>query len=194
MTGAPKHSFTVALTVGLDFTLTSYTPSQAVSAPGQTTGPYNLTIQPVGSSFNAAITLSCSGLPTGAQCLFNPSAPVTPGASSASVVMTISTTAPTAALLGAGRRIFYALALLLLPGITLICSRSQRDSGKSKLAASFTLLAIFVWLLSVLSCSGVSNGGGGGGGTPTPPGTYSITITATSSAATHSTQVTLVVN
>jgi uncharacterized membrane protein len=91
-TGAPSHSFTISLTVSQDFLLTSSTSSQTVNA-GQTTGPYNLTIQPVGASFNAAVTLSCSNLPALAQCLFNPSAPVTPGNSSASVVMTISTTA-----------------------------------------------------------------------------------------------------
>lgn len=193
-TGAPKHSFTIALTVGQDFTLISYTPSQTVNTPGQTTGPYNLTLKPAGSSFNAAITLSCTGLPVGAQCLFNPSAPITPGASSASVVMTISTTGAAAALVRTDRRIFYALSLLLLPAITIIWSRSQRDSGKGKLAAPFALLAILLSLLYLLSCSGVSNGGGGGGGNPTPPGTYTININATSSAATHSTQVTLVVN
>ena len=55
-TGAPSHNFVVSLTVAQDFLLTSSTPSQTVNA-GQATGAYNLTIQPVGASFNAAVTL-----------------------------------------------------------------------------------------------------------------------------------------
>ena len=78
-TGAPSHSFTVALTVAQDFRLTSSTPSQTVTA-GQTSGAYNLAVQPVGASFNGAVTLACSaGMPAGAQCVFNPPAAVTPG-------------------------------------------------------------------------------------------------------------------
>jgi hypothetical protein len=89
-TGAPAHSFTVTLIVSQDFLLISGTPSQAVDA-GQTTGAYNLAVQPVGSAFNGSVTLSCSGLPAGAQCLFNPSNVVTPGNSAFDVVLSIST-------------------------------------------------------------------------------------------------------
>jgi hypothetical protein len=89
-TGAPAHSYTVALIVSQDFLLVSGTPSQAVDA-GQTTGAYNLAVQPVGSAFNGEVTLSCSGLPAGAQCLFVPSGAITPGNSALDVVMSIST-------------------------------------------------------------------------------------------------------
>lgn len=90
-TGAPSHSATVSLTVAQDFLVTSSTSSQTVTA-GQTSGPYALTVQPVGSSFSGAVTLACtSGLPAGAQCVFNPAAPVTPGNSAVDVVMNIST-------------------------------------------------------------------------------------------------------
>ena len=74
-TGAPSHSFTVALTIAQDFLVASSTASQTVNA-GQTTGAYQLTVQPVGASFSGAVTLSCSGLPALAQCVFNPSTPV----------------------------------------------------------------------------------------------------------------------
>ena len=81
----------MSLTLAQDFRLTSSTPTQTVTA-GQTTGPYNLTIQPVGSSFNAAVTLACiSGLPAQAQCIFSPSGSITPGSSAVDVVMSIST-------------------------------------------------------------------------------------------------------
>jgi hypothetical protein len=94
-TGAPSHSFTIAVSVVQNFQVTSSTASQTV-IPGQITGAYNLTVQPIGASFSGAVTLSCSsGLPAGAQCLFTPSGPVTPGKSRVPVVMTISTSIPT---------------------------------------------------------------------------------------------------
>ena len=195
-TGAPNHSFTVSVNVGQDFAITASTPSQTVNA-GQTSGPYNLTIQPLGSSFNGAVTLACSSLPALAQCLFNPSAPVTPGNSPATVVMTVTTTSKTAAL--EYRNLFYAV--WLLPGIAIVwgtgCStKNRRVAG----LAMFSLLVVFLLILT--SCGGASSGGsggGGGGGHPgTPPGSYKITVTGSSAGtptdAGQSTQVTLVVN
>jgi hypothetical protein len=92
--GSPVHSLPITLTISQDFSIASSTPSQTV-APGQTSNPYNLTIQPVGASFNSAVTLSCpSGLPTGAQCNFTPN-PVTAGNSAAAVAMTVSTSPTT---------------------------------------------------------------------------------------------------
>jgi len=89
-TGTPSHSLPITLTVSQDFGITSSTPSRTV-VPGQTSAPYILTIQPVGTSFNGAVTLSCpSGLPSGAQCDFTPN-PIIPGSSAVGVAMTIST-------------------------------------------------------------------------------------------------------
>ncbi len=87
-------SFTLAVTAAQDFTVRSSTPSQTVGA-GQTSGPYNLTIAPTGSAFSGIVTLSCSGIPSGAQCNFAPN-PVVPGSNSVSVVLTIATSAATA--------------------------------------------------------------------------------------------------
>jgi uncharacterized membrane protein len=90
ISGSPAHSLLIALTVSQDFGIASSTASETV-VPGQTSSPYTLTIQPVGASFNGAVTLSCpSGLPSGAQCNFTPN-PVTPGNSVVAVAMTIST-------------------------------------------------------------------------------------------------------
>jgi hypothetical protein len=95
-TGVPSHNFTVAVTVQ-DFLVASSTASRTVAA-GQTTAAYNLTVQPTGASFSGAVALSCpSGLPAGAQCVFSPSTPVTPGNTSAPVGMSISTGATTPA-------------------------------------------------------------------------------------------------
>jgi len=196
-TGAPSHSFTVTLTIGQAFIVVSSPPNQSQTVnPGQTSGPYNLSIQPVGASFNAAVTLNCSGLPAFAQCRFNPAAPVTPGNSAATVVMTISTAASSAAVRHAG---LHAL-MMLVPGIVigwLAIGRSveSRALTSRKLRRLGSIVMLSVLFLALLSCGGASSGGGGGSGQGTPPGTYSITVTGTSPGAeSATTQVTLIVN
>ena len=211
-TGEPTHSFSVSLTITQDFLLTSATPSQTVNA-GQTTGPYNLTVQPVGTSFNAAVTLSCANLPTLSSCSFAPSAPVTPGNSAVNVVMTIATTAATTAHLSSpvDRRPILCAMLLLLPGLVISCVRRRRATSslvvprccdsrcrdQLRFGARASVLMFFL-LLFTLSCGGVSKGGVGGGQPGTPSGTYQITVTGASPGAAadagQATQVTLVVN
>jgi len=198
-TGSPSHTFSLSLTVGQDFRLSSSTASQTVNA-GQSSGPYNLTIQPVGTSFNGAVTLSCANLPSLALCSFNPAAPVTPGDSPVNVVMTISTTATTTSSLRAGRRSIFYAAWLLLPGLEICWVGLGRRSTNRKLAPLGGSMILFLLMLAFTACGGVSSGGGGGGGGKqgTPPGTYKITVTGASSGTPadsgQSTQVTLVVN
>jgi hypothetical protein len=192
-TGAPSHSITVAVTVGQDFELISTTPSQTVSA-GQTTGPYNLTIQPVGAAFNAAITLSCSGLPALSQCSFVPSTPITPGNSAVNMILTISTTATTSAALQ-GRdlaALFYA-AGLSLPGCVILWSAAGFRARKRKLRRPISIAFLSLFLILLPACGGVS-AGGGGGHQGTPPGNYQIKINGNSTSASHSAQVALIVN
>lgn len=93
-TGEPSHAVPITLIVIQNFSITSATVSQTVTA-GQTSAAYNLTIAPVGASFTSPINLSCSGLPAGAQCLFSPSGSVTPGNGSAPVAMSIATSSST---------------------------------------------------------------------------------------------------
>jgi len=188
-TGAPSHSLTIPLTVTEDFQLTSTTSSQTVN-PGQSTGPYNLTVQPVGSNFDAAVTLTCSGLPAGAQCLFNPSTPVTPGNSAQTVVLTISTTGSTVALLSHPGNPFRYAIWLALPGIVMGCFVKRSRRG-------LPVIGSLIFIMILTACSGASRGGGGGGGSQgTPPGSYTVTVTGRSQSppATHSANVTLVVN
>ena len=93
--GIPAHSIAFPLAVQ-DFGISSSTASLTVNA-GASTGAYNLAVKASGASFNNAVTLSCSGLPAGAQCSFQPSATITPGSAGAAVAMTISTSATTSA-------------------------------------------------------------------------------------------------
>ena len=197
--GQPSRTFLLTLMVIQDFSVTSATPTQTLKA-GQSGGAYQLTVapNPFGSSFAGAVTLSCpSGLPTGAQCLFAPSATVTVGTGPAAVVMSISTVARTAALGGPlGYSTFYAL-WLLLPGIVVIWSAGCIRSPRSKASVLKLIAMLLLLTLSLLSCGGVSNGS-----TTTTTGNkpilYQITVTGTSPGtapdAGQSAVVTLVVN
>jgi len=197
--GQPSHTLQLPLTVIPDFTVNSATNSQTLAAGQTTSGAYQLSVapNPPGSSFLGAVTLSCpSGLPAGARCLFNPSTPVTPGSTAQSVVMTISTAASSASLYSRSGRspILYALCLLL-PGIVIGWNALGTWIPRRKVGV---LGALTLFILSLLSCGGVSNGTN-----TTPPGgkqpaTYQITVMGTSSEtaadAGQSATVTLVVD
>lgn len=199
ISGQPTHTLQLPFTVVQDFSVSSATPSQTVAA-GQTTGAYQLTVapNPPGSSFSGAVTLACpDGLPQGAQCLFSPSTPQTPGNSSVSVVMTISTPAAAASAHSSSRRGATVLALwLLLPGIVIAATFGRRREKRSVQVLCAMALVLPLALL-ILSCAGVSNNGGGGTTTGNPVA-YQVTVTGTSPGTTpdaeQSTVVTLVVD
>ncbi len=202
-TGTPSHSDTIALTLDQDFLVTSSTSTQTVTA-GQTSGPYNLTVQPVGSSFNAPVTLACiSGLPAQAQCNFSPSGPITPGTSAVDIVMSISTQGSKArlnraAINNARGSIFY-LGWMLLPGLAFVWNRSDKRIAKKTPLRVLASALLVLLILSLVSCSGVSTASNGsGGGSPTSPITYQIVVTGASPGTQpdpgQSTVVTLVVD
>jgi hypothetical protein len=89
--GGPAFSSPTPLQV----TVTSFTigssPSSATVTAGQP-AHYQLSVTPQAGPFTGAVALGCGGLPQGATCVFSPST-VTPGATSATVGLTISTTA-----------------------------------------------------------------------------------------------------
>jgi hypothetical protein len=184
LSGTPSHSVAMTLTIAPDFSINSSTLSQTVVA-GQTTGPYNLTVAPIGASFNNAVTLTCSGLPALTQCFFNPSSPVTPGNSSAAIVMTITTIA---AAPSHRHRVNNALILsvLLWPGIVLICGIPRTTARHNHRAIGF-IAALVLLAFALSSCGGASAGGNGGSGQPgTKPGNYTFTVTGTAGPLQHS--------
>ncbi|MGB9360027.1 MAG: hypothetical protein WCA99_00385, partial [Candidatus Sulfotelmatobacter sp.] len=77
VSGTPLHALTIALTVNQDFTIGSLTPATQTINAGQSAS-YNFSVLPVGASFAAAVSLSCSGGPVISLCSFTPN-PVTPG-------------------------------------------------------------------------------------------------------------------
>lgn len=156
---------------------------------------------PVGSSFDGAVSLSCtSGLPTGAQRIFSPSTPVTPGSSGIDVVMSISTKAAKAESKPpiTGHIAAYAI-WSLLPGIVFVGGLPLRRRGQRTVFLLIVVLIVATAMLSLASCAGVNSSGGGGGGNPPPnPKSYQVMVTGTSSGtpadAGQSTTVILVVN
>jgi hypothetical protein len=195
VTGAPSNTLPIVLTVYQDFTVSSLTPTTQTITPGQSAS-YNFNVLPVGASFTNAVNLACSGAPTISLCTFTPS-PVTPGGSSAAVVLTISTTSSSASIAPLGRSgaIFSYALWLALPGLALLGTRSRK---RKRLALPASLLGLFLLALLLPSCGGGGSNGGGGGGQQqgTQPGTYTITVTGTSGTLSHQapSTVTLVVS
>src|SRR5205814_335076 len=90
VSGSLTHSTTVVLIVNPppDFTLSASPSSQTVGRGGATS--YGVTISPTGG-FSGQITLSVSGLPSGANGSFTPN----PATASSTLSVTTSTTTPT---------------------------------------------------------------------------------------------------
>lgn len=162
------------------------------SAAGSSTST-TLTVTPSGG-FTGSVSLSCSGLPAGASCNFNPaSLSVTGGALNST--LTLSTTARTAAVgHGAGEKsgagvLLYALLIPLLLGGS---RRIQRGLWRVALLCAVAAL--------LLSCVGGEDEAGTDPPPPPPPsagtpaGNYRIVITATSGATSHSVNYDLTVS
>jgi len=90
------HDFALTLHV-VDFNLTAPLPVSVTVSSSNTSAPVSFQVTAAGS-FNAAVALSCSGLPAGATCNFQPSSSVNPtSANPAAVGLSISTTTSTPA-------------------------------------------------------------------------------------------------
>jgi hypothetical protein len=92
--GGVSHSTTVSLTVSStatpDFTLSASPTSVSVARSGSGT---SLISTSVSGGFNAAVSLSASGLPAGVTAAFNPTSIAAPGSGSSTLTFTASSTA-----------------------------------------------------------------------------------------------------
>jgi hypothetical protein len=109
--------------------------------------------------------------------------------------MSISTAAKAHMAQSPGRYSKYYAIWLYLPAIVFGLGKSSR---RSKRATFPGVAALFLMLILLVSCGGVSTGGGGTGIQPENPMTYHVIITGTSAGtpadAGQSTVVALVVN
>ena len=181
-----------------DFSLTAASASVAINAGQSAT--YTLSITPQ-NGFQGAITFSCSGLPAGAACAFNPSS-ITPGNALGSVQLVISTTAPRAQVVWPSDMRFAAFVAFGLPVAGLMWLRHDRRRRLHRFTLIFALLLLAAIAGMQLGCGGPQSAGSlspAPGSNPpvtggTPAGTSTVVILASSGNIQHSTSVTLVVH
>ena len=156
------------------------------------TAAYNFTVSPVnGTTFPATITLSASGLPSGAMYVFSPASLVA-GSGSTNVTLTVQLPPSTFAAESAekhdsnpARRLApFALALLLLPFAGRMRKVGMRMSW-------YVILLMAVGFSAMAGLTGC--GTNGSGYFAQSPQTYTVTVTGTSGLLSHSTSVTLTV-
>ena len=104
-------------------------PSSATVTAGQS-ATYRVTVSAQGGTFDGSIALSCSGLPPGTSCTFNP-ATVSPGATSVESTLTITTTGRAAA--GVAR--FWPLAAIGLAALVIAATAGARGHTPRSAAA-----------------------------------------------------------
>jgi hypothetical protein len=194
---APGGGTTSALTFTLeDFSLNLQTPSPPVTA-GQPAN-YSLMIVPANATTSSPVTFTASGVPANAMATFAPSGTIPAGSGTTTVMMTVTTTAHSAAAPVEPPRTpwptwpslaWAALAILSMAlGLQMGRKRGQR------FAHQFLLAALLLIAAGLISCGGSSGSTETiNPATGTPAGTYPIVVTATSGSGSLSTTVTLVV-
>lgn len=206
------HTASVTLVVTApDFTLTAGPASQTVSQGNSAS--YTATINPV-NGFNGQVTLSASGLPTGANATFTPN----PASSTSAVSITTDGTTPggtyTITLTGQSGSLTHTTTVTMVvnvPDFTLSAgpaSQSVSQGNAASYTATITPANGFTGQVT-LSASGLPTGAAASftpnpatttssvsitTDTTTPSGSYTITLTGQSGSLTHSTTVTLVVS
>jgi Beta-propeller repeat/Abnormal spindle-like microcephaly-assoc'd, ASPM-SPD-2-Hydin len=175
---------------GADFSLASSPGSDTLKAGA--TANYQLTVSPVANAFTNIVKMSCSGTPALSACSISPNS-VTPNGSSATAILTITTTASVAqsiSLRSSHDGLAYAI-WMPLQGIGLFGVILAGAGARSrKLRVFFPSLLIGMALVFLVGCAG---GTGIARQTGTTPGTYTITVSGTSGSLKHSVPVSLVV-
>ena len=203
---AGSHSLTASYSGDSNFTAVSSGPVTEVvqgfvmnpggSALSQTVQPggnasYQIPVSPLGgTTFQAAISFTSSGLPAGATAAFSPQT-IAAGSAATNVTLTIQVPNQTSMLNPATKGTpalpMIVLSLLALPfwGI-----RHRLAKQWARWMCWMIMLSSGAILAGLVGCSG----GGGRGSTQLPPAqTYTITVTATSGSYSETLPVTLTV-
>ena len=160
-------------------------PSAMMIAAGGT-GSMKVTVTPQAGSFNQAVALTCSGLPSNLSCSFAPPS-VTPGASAVSSVVTFKVAVPVAAN-GRERRSFvFATGLFSfgLFGITFVGKIRRRQ-----MLVALGSVVLMGLLMAITSCGGNSLKAVNASA---PIATYAITINGASGIVQAATTVSVTV-
>ena len=178
-----------------DFSV-SVSPTSATVTAGASSN-FTINTSPT-NGFNSAVSLSCSGLPTGAKCMFSTQS-YTPGGTT-TPMLTITTT-PGSGMIGAGplrqassQRPISQLWTLLAAGLAALLAALY--FGRLRSRFGFTALVrsggVAVILLVVVAAAGCGSGKAVAS-TGTPAGTSMITVSATSGTLSHSATIALTV-
>jgi hypothetical protein len=180
---------TVAAALTADYSLTIS--NSALTVAQGSSGNLTVTVTPK-NGFKQAVGFTCSGLPSGGSCSFNPQT-LTPaaGAVSATVTVQLPAAAGTAV---PPRGVFppfqptalYILALAIL-GIVVLAGIERAATRDLKFIRAVLASTALAALLATANCAGYS-----GQKTVQPASTYVVTITASAAnAPTHTQQFTL---
>lgn len=151
-------------------------PTSLTVAAGQS-ATTTITIAPE-NDFNSTVSFSCSGLPSGATCSFNPATVTPSGGAAASTTLTVNTSATTATLRRNSSPLLPSAALAAV-----LCCLSWK---KRRSLQMLLLLAVCGVGLSLLNgCGGSSN---------SQSTTSTVTVTATSGSLSQTTTLSLTVN
>ncbi len=184
-TAQPTSSASVQIT---DFNF-STSGSTSVTTMRGGTANYSFTLAPSGTtSFPAAVSLTVTGLPTGATYTITPQT-IAAGAGSTSVTLAVVVPAQLAMLQKLEKLAPLTLALLLLPFSGCV----RRRAGKlSRLAAALLLVGGMASTAMLTGCVGYVTAPKQVVAQPQPE-TFNIVVTATSGSLSHSTTLTLIV-
>jgi len=168
-------------------------PAITVTAPGSS-GTLALTITAL-DGYSGTINFtssSCSGLPVGASCSFNPASIKGSG----TTTLTVNTTGTTAKLTPIDRHNFW----LASTGMGLVCIFLAGSRPARRRTVIVLALLLSAFLAAGMGCGGGGNGGGTSSSstppppsTPTPAGSSNVIVTATSGTLTHTVTFTLTV-
>jgi hypothetical protein len=180
-------------TASASFTATGFSssigpPSATVTAGATAFYSVNVTASP---GFGANVSFTCSSLPVGATCGFNPSTLTFNGSGNLSSALSVTTTArpPTTITSRKWRGPIYAL-WLMAPGMALLGLGGSSKRRRNRLLAFVALSILFALVVLQPACSHQKEQPVVSG---TPAGTYPITVTATSGSYTQSIGFTLTV-
>lgn len=199
---AASSAQAVALTgTGTDFALGAANGSStSASVTAGQSATYNLQVSPV-SGFSGAVSLSCSGAPSLANCTLSSASVIPNGTVASAFTATVTTTAPSVFIprntpprwppQTGLRFIFLLMFALALLAILLRFRDAAKLPGRGLALAPALALALMI-LAWIGGCVG---GGGGGQHNPgTPKGTSTLTVTGTSGGVSHTLSLTLTVN
>jgi hypothetical protein len=165
--GSAAPSFTISTTSG----------AQTVGSGG--TASFVISVTPINGSYSNPITLSASGLPSGATSTFTP-ALLTPGSSPATSTLTIQLQRSVAGLMPWG----ITMPTVAFIGLLIVPRRRRQITLALMLFVSFGALA------AISGCGG----GFASSDSPSSPGTtYNVTVTGTSGAVQQTTTVKLTI-